>query len=584
MQHVLSCSERQWPSIRWRVPRMTAQLYRWHSLWLLHALLTAYLLATGWVAIAQEKTNIRLVDATGKSGVDFLHHDGSSGRHYLVETMAAGVGSFDYDNDGDCDLYFLNGAALTGTHYDRPPVNQLFQNLGEFKFCDVTEACGLGDGEFGMGVAIGDYDNDGFSDAYISNFGINKLYHNNGDGTFTQLNNELLGRGVRLGGGCCMLDYNNDGLLDIYATNYTDQVYEVPVPKFYERDVYGGPLLYPKAPDNLFLNLGDGNFEDVSHSSGIDAEVEWGMGTICLDFDQDGDTDIFVCNDSTRNFLWENDGNGKFSEIALSAGVAFDYRGDPQGNMGVDAADFDGDQLLDLHITTYTKQFTLLFRREQFGFFDATRQSGAGVNTFYQVNWGTCFGDFDNDGDKDIFNANGHTHDNLDDLDDTVQYKTLNQVLENRWPKKFADVSAACGDGLQILESSRGLALDDFDLDGRLDLAILNHRAQASMLRNESVKPGNWVMLDLVGIDCNRSAVGSRVVIQAGGKSQVLEVHSGRSYQSHYGSRLHFGVGAAQKIDRMDVHWHRGQVETLTNLDVNAVHLIRQSLAPVRMR
>ena len=531
-----------------------------------------------------DKTSIRLADYTSKSGIDFVHRDGSSGRHYLVETMASGLASFDFDLDGDVDIYFLNGAALRGTTYDTKPVNQLFQNQGNFEFKDVTDASGLGDGSFAMGIAVGDYDNDGFPDAYISNFGPNILYHNNGDGTFSPVESQSLGRGEKLGGGCCMLDCDGDGLLDIFAASYTTEVYEVPVPIFRERIIYGGPLLYPKATDNLMRNDGNGNFTDISKSSGIDSEAEWGMGTICLDYDQDGDTDIFVANDSTRNILWENDGTGVFTNVALLAGVAFDHRGDAQGNMGVDAADFDGDLFLDLHVTTFAKQFTLLFRHDQAGFFDATREAGTGAHTFYEVNWGTCFADFDNDADKDIFNANGHVHDNMDDFDETVRYKQLNQVFENRWPEKFADVSSLCGDGLKILESSRGAVADDFDLDGRIDIVVLNPRTTASVLRNESINPGNWVYFDLVGIKCNRSAVGTRVVISAGGKSQVLEVHSGRSYQSHYGSRLHFGLGSAQKIDKIEIHWHAGEVETFSDLDINGLYHLRQGSTPIRLK
>ncbi len=536
------------------------------------------------MGFSQEKTNIRLVDHTGASGISFVHRDGSSGKHFLVETMSAGFASFDYDGDGHTDIYFINGAALRGTKYETPPTNELYRNLGDFTFRNVTDGSRLGDLSFGMGATVGDYDNDGFADVYISNFGKNALYHNCGDGSFEWIADTIVERGERLGGGCCMLDCDGDGLLDLYATNYTNEVYEVPVPTFRERLVYGGPLLYPKSSDNLIRNLGDGRFEDISTASGIDSEAEWGMGTICFDFDQDGDTDIFVANDSTRNLLWENDGTGKFTDVAAPNGVAFDHRGDPQGNMGVDAADFDGDGFLDLHVTTYAKQFTLLFRHDQQGFFDSTRQAGTGVNTFYQVNWGTCWVDFDNDGDKDLFNANGHTHDNLDELDDTVTYKTLNQLLENRWPKKFMDVSKVCGNGMQILESSRGLVADDFDLDGRVDLIVLNHRTQTSVLRNESIESGNWIYLDLVGLKTNRSGVGTRVIVHAGGKSQTLEVHSGRGYQSHFGSRLHFGLGKATKIDKVEVLWHTGEPETYTDLATNSLYILRQTKTPVRLR
>ncbi|HUP79893.1 MAG TPA: CRTAC1 family protein [Pirellula sp.] len=542
-------------------------------------------------APADDISAIRFSDYTKKSRIDFVHRDGSSGKHYLVETMAAGLASFDYDLDGDCDIFFLNGAALRGTTYETKPFCQLYQNQGNFEFRDVTNASGLGDGSFAMGIAIGDYDNDGFTDVYISNFGPNILYHNNGEGSFSPVGGSSLecartigGGAEKIGSGCCMLDCDGDGLLDIFAANYTSEVYKVPVPTFRERIIYGGPLLYPKTTDNLVRNQGDGTFTDISESSGIAAETEWGMGAICLDYDQDGDTDIFVANDSTSNYLWENDGTGKFSNIALLAGVAFDHRGDPQGNMGVDAADFDGDLFLDLHVTTYAKQYTLLFRHDQQGFYDATREAGTGANTFYEVNWGTCFADFDNDADKDIFNANGHVHDNMDDLDETVRYKNRNQVFENRWPKKFLDVSSQCGSGLKILECSRGAVADDFDLDGRIDLAVLNSRTSPSVLRNESINPGNWVYFDLVGTRCNRSGVGTRVVIHAGGKSQILEVHSGRSYQSHFGSRLHFGLGSTTMIEKIEIHWHVGEVETFSDLEINGFYVLRQGSEPIRIR
>ena len=545
------------------------------------------LAVTQQLATAEPPTKIRFSDATASSGINFQHVDGSSGKHYLVETVASGMASFDYDLDGQIDVYFLNGSAIEGISYPMPPINEMYRNDGDMRFIDVSRKCGLDDIGFGMGVTVGDYDNDGFPDVYLSNFGPNALYHNNGDGTFSKVTDQpVLACGSKVGGGVCMLDIEGDGDLDIYAAHYIQFDYDMRPPStFRGRVVYGGPVLYPPEADTLLRNNGDGSFDDISRESGIGLSAEWGMGTVCFDFDVDGDTDIMVANDSTKNFLWENDGQGRFVDIALAAGVAYDHRGDAQGSMGVDVADFNGDLLLDIHQTAFTKQLATLYENMGSGFFqDSTLRTGAGAGTFYLVNWGNAFGDFDNDGDKDLFMANGHIHDNMDDLDDTVSYKLLNQVFENLSGRRFVDVSRMCGDGLAVKESSRSIAADDFDDDGHIDVVVLNSRTKPTLVHNQSVDHGHWVLLDLIGIQSNRSAVGSRVVITCGGKSQVLEVHSGRSYQSHFGSRLHFGLGNAQKIDRIDVHWHGGQVETFIDIDidVDARWLLRQGRPIIR--
>lgn len=555
---------------------------------------------------AEEPHAISLIDVTQQTGIDFLHRDGSSGARYLIETVAAGLASFDYDRDGLIDLYFLNGSALKGTEYAEVPRNGLYRNEGGWSFTDRTLESGLGDELFGLGVTIGDYDNDGFPDVYLSNWGANRLYHNNGDGTFTMVDNQpVLDCGHKVGGGACMLDIDSDGNLDIFAASYIHFSYDMPSSVFRGRVVYGGPLLFPPGRDDLLKNLGDGTFVNITENAGMGRDVEWGMGTICLDFDQDGDTDILVANDSTRNFLWVNDGQGNFEEMALVAGIAYDHRGDPQGSMGIDAADFHGDGWLDIYQTAFTKQLATLYQNLGHGFFqDRTLPTGAGAGTFYAVNWGGGFIDLDNDGFKDLFLGNGHIHDNLDDFDETVQYKIRNQVLRNLRGKRFEDVTAGCGDGLRVLESSRGVVFDDFDNDGRVDVAILNSRTQPTILRNESrhigsgtiapsgqattrqpedPTPGNWLALDLVGLKCNRDAVGSRVVIQAGPLSQTLEVHSGRGYQSHYGSRLHFGLGEVSTIDRLEIYWHGGEMESYEDLPVNQWLLVLEGSPPERL-
>lgn len=570
------------------VTTLTTTVYRKRPLlpianWLCVAIWLA-VVGVGSPGRGEPPTKIRFRDATPQSGIDFQHIDGSSGRHYLVETVASGMASFDYDLDGRIDIHFLNGAAIKGIEYSVPPINGTFRNRGDMTFADVSRACGLDDIGFSMGVTVGDYDNDGFPDVYLSNFGPNALYHNNGDGTFSKLDQPVLTCGSKVGSGVAMLDIEGDGDLDIYAAHYIQFDYDMRPPSIFRgRIVYGGPVLYPPEADSLLRNNGDGTFEDISQESGIGLLAEWGMGVVCLDFDVDGDTDIFVANDSTKNFLWENDGRGHFTDVALATGVAYNHRGEAQGSMGADVGDFNGDLLPDIHVTAFTKQLTLLYENMASGFFqDSTLRTGAGAGTFYLVNWGNAFGDFDNDGDKDLFIANGHIHDNMDDLDDTVSYKLRNQVFENSSGRKFTDVSRLCGDGLAVKESSRGIAADDFDNDGHIDIAVLNSRTMPTILYNESIDQGNWVLIDLVGVQSNRSAAGSRVVITCGAKSQMLEVHCGRSYQSHFGSRLHFGIGSTPNIDRIDVHWHSGEVETHTDVEANALLKIRQGQSILR--
>ncbi len=557
-------------------------------------------------ATAQVASPFLLTDVTGDSGLGFQHCDGSSGKHYLVESVAAGLASFDYDSDGRIDVYFLNGAPLpinaspqsashqsashqsasSGVDNPAQPVNQLFRNRGKFQFVDVTGASGLGDAGFGLGVCVGDYNSDGFPDVYLSNYGPNGLYCNNGDGTFTAIMDQpSLECGDKVGGGCCMLDIDGDGDLDIYAASYIHMDYSIAPSYFRGRNVYGGPLLFAKQTDNLLQNQADGSFRDVTATAGIDTVTEWGMGTICFDYDQDGDTDIFVANDSTKNTLWQNDGNGKFTDVALLSGIAYDYRGDPQGSMGIDVADFDGDLWPDLFQTSYTKQLPTLYQNMQGTFFqDVTLKSGAGAGMFYAVNWGTGFADFDNDGDKDIFVANGHIHDNLDDLDDTVSYKIANKVLENQRRKKFVDVSASSGSGLLPVESSRGMVIDDFDNDGRPDIIVLNSRTKPTAIRNDSATAAHWIELNLVGIQCNRDGVGSQVLVTTTDGTQLLEVHSGRGYQSHFGSRLHFGLGSANKVERLEVRWHGQAVQVMEGLAANSFYLIREGDPPIVLK
>ncbi len=540
---------------------MTAQRY---------AIFCAVLLAISLAA--PTGADILLRDVTKQSGIDFVHTDGGSGRRYIMETVSAGLALFDYDNDGDTDIYFLNGAPLKGTTVKGTPRNALYRNDGGWKFTDVTESARVGDAGYGLGVAVGDYDNDGDADLYLNNYGPNVLYRNDGDGTFTDVTAKAgVANGSQVGAGACFLDMNGDGDLDLYVSNYLDFAYDKHVltaSKGYP--VYANPRFYPPLPDTFYRNNGDGTFTDVSTESGVGAHAGWGMGIVCGDYDNDGDTDIFIGNDVAENFLFENDGSGKFEEVGLMTGTAYDLHGDEQGSMGVDCGDYDNDGWLDFFVTSYQEQLATLYRNLGDGSFeDVTLQTGAGTGTLPNVTWGNSFVDFDNDGDRDLFIACGHLQDNVEKFDGTTTYFEKNILMRNDGAGKFIDVSATSGDGMAVKLSSRGAGFDDLDNDGDIDVVILNSRREPTLLRNDSPEKGHWLQVRLRGKKTNRGGVGAHVIVKAGDLTLLDEVHSGRGYQSHYGTRLHFGLGKRTKIDQVDVRWIGGGVDTFEDVPVD---------------
>jgi len=528
---------------------------------------------------------IKLTDVTKETGIAFTHTDGSSDRRYIMETVTAGVATFDYDNDGDIDIYFLNGSPLPGcSRSGEPPRNALYRNDGNWRFTDVTDEAGVGDTGYGLGVAVGDYDNDGDLDLYINNFGPNVLYRNNGDGTFTDVTEEAgVACGDRVGAGACFLDYDGDGDLDLYVANYLKFSFEKHVQASMNGyPVYANPRLYPADQDVLFRNNGDGTFTDVSAESGIGAHAGWGMGMVCADYDDDGDTDIFIANDVAENFLFENKGDGTFEEVALLAGTAYDLHGDEQGSMGVDCGDFDNDCRLDFFVTSYQHQFATLYRNLGKGLFeDVTVKTGAGTGTLPYVTWGNSIVDLDNDGDRDIFIACGHLQDNVDLYDDTTSYLTANIVLENDGRGRFTDVSALAGDGLKVRLSSRGAAFDDLDNDGDVDIVIQNSRSRPTILRNDTQSGYHWLQIRLRGVRANRDGVGSRVIVRAGDLVLCDEVHSGRGYQSHYGLRLYFGLGKRRKVDSVEIRWLGGGTQVLRDVPVDRLIIIEEGRGPL---
>ncbi|MCP4263230.1 MAG: CRTAC1 family protein [Planctomycetes bacterium] len=539
----------------------------------------AVLLALSCIIAAHTDGAILFTDVTKETGITFVHADGSSGRRYIVESVSSGLALFDYDGDDDVDIYFLNGAPLKGTSYKKAPKNELYRNEGNWKFTNVTDRAGVGDTGFGLGVTVGDYDNDGHLDIYVNNYGPNVLYRNKGNGIFEDVTARAgVATGHKVGAAAHFLDMDKDGDLDLFVANYLDFTYENHLMRSSKGiHKYAGPMDFPPMSNNLFRNKGDGTFTDVSIESGVAEHKGWGMGGVCADFDNDGDTDIYIANDVYANFLFVNDGTGKFEEIGLFAGLAYDLHGDDQGSMGIDCGDYDNDGLLDFYQTSYAEELTVLYKNLGGGIFeDVTMATGAGTGTLAHVTWGTGLVDFDNDGARDIFVACGHLQDNVEQYNNSASTSVRNIVLMNSGNGKFIDVSNQSGDGMKVKLRSRAAGFDDLDNDGDVDAVILNSRSEPTILRNDSSAKGHWLQVRLRGVKTNRDGIGAHVKVVSGDLTLIDEVHSGRGYQSHYGMRLHFGLRNRNKVDRIEVRWIGGGTDVFENLAVDQIIILTE--------
>ncbi len=533
------------------------------------SLFALLLITTALVAKSQSSLPV-FHDITKEAGISFNHCLGAKKISNIVEATGSGCGWIDYDRDGLLDLYLVNGCYLEGVSDSRSPfknqrmMSHLYHNNGDGTFTDVTEKAGVGNiNGYGMGVLVGDYDNDGYPDLYVTNYGRNTLYHNNGNGTFTDVT-EKAGVGCgRWSTGAAWIDYDRDGHLDLFVGVYLE--YDAKYRLFYEADVYPGPLAYPAQASVLYHNNGDGTFTDVTKKAGIGLKGR-AMGALTVDYDQDGWPDIFVANDNSANFLYHNNGNGTFTEVALKSGVAFGQHGNAAASMGGDWGDFDRDGKLDLIVPAMG--YNALYRSLGKGLFeDVALGVGLAVISGQYWSWGGRFLDYDNDGYLDVWVVNGDGH----RLSDTQEAILARNVPGPSGRRIFQDVADQSGPYFHMKMVSRGLAIADYDNDGDLDAFILNINEPSILVRNDGGNRNNWLMLDLSGSKSNRDGLGAKVTVSAGGLLQFDEKKSGTSYLSQGDPRMHFGLGRASKADEVTIRWPSGISQKLRDVKANQI-------------
>jgi len=523
------------------------------------------------VSVTVSQSKVSFIAVT-KSGIDFKHTDGKSEKRLFNEFLGSGGGFFDYDNDGDLDIYLVNGASQIASPDKNPSTNALYRNNGDGSFSNVTELTGTGSTSYGTGCTVGDYDNDGDLDLYIANFGPNVLYQNSGKGTFIDVSMQSGVANSQWGTSCAFADVDNDGNLDLYITNYADYAVKNDK-KCYVRGIwqYCGPRSYPPDTDIFYHNNGNGMFTDLTEKSGfLDVPACHGLGVAFGDYDNDGDQDLYVANDQDPNFLFQNQGSGKFEETALLSGVSYSDMGKEEAGMGTIFGDYDNDGLLDLTVSNFQKETNTLYHNEGSGFFaDVTTLAGIGEITYSYLGWGIAFFDYNNDGYKDIFVANGHVLDNITDIDRSTTYPQRNLLFRNLGDGTFEDVSNQSGSGLTLQKVSRTVALGDYDNDGDLDILVTNWNQTADLLRNEGGNLNNWIQINVVGTKSNKSGIGTRIKLVAGNLKQYQEVQSGGSYLAFSDLRTHFGVGNAKRIDLVEILWPSGHIDKYKDLAVN---------------
>jgi len=514
-----------------------------------------------------------------RSGVRFVTDSSTSARKHQVETMLSGVAIFDYNNDGLMDLYFVNGARLPDMDKSDPRYwNRLYRNNGDGTFTDVTEKARVRGAGFGMGAAAADYDNDGWTDLYVTGVNRNQLFRNNGDGTFTDVTERAgvagvhpkLGKTWSISAG--WFDYDNDGRLDLFVTNYVNWSLETePVCKTNGIVAYCSPNSYTGQPNMLFHNNGDGTFTDVSESSGIGKHTGKGMGVVFADYDSDGFTDVFVANDTYRNFLFHNNGDGTFREAGTVTGVAYNENGKSIAGMGADFRDVDNDGLPDIFVVGMIGDTFPLFRNRGSDFADVTSAWGISSPTGRLTAWGAGVADFDNDGWKDLFAACSSILDNSEEIQH-LPSKLPNQVLRNIGGTHFADVSASAGASFGVARAHRGMAYGDLNNDGRIDAVVTVKDGPPEILLNRSPEKNHWLLVKLIGTRSNRDGIGARLKAKvAGGRVLYNHVTTSTGLSASSDPRVHFGMGAAERVDKLEILWPSGIRQVLASVAADRI-------------
>ena len=520
-------------------------------------------------------TGIQFVDVTQEAGIHWKHVDGRSGQKYFMETLGSGAAFFDYDADGDPDLYFVNGAPLPGYVSQEIPTNCLYRNNGDGTFTDVTEKAGVGDTGYGHGCAVGDYNNDGKLDLYVTNYATNRLYRNNGNSTFTEVAESAGVTEPRWSTSCAFADYDRDGNLDLYVVNYiVFDIDENPWCGLREKGIraYCEPDNFTAQSDTLYRNNGDGTFTDVTKTAGIYNTTGKGLGVVWADYNNDGAADIYVANDSTENLFYRNNGDGTFEEVGFMVGVALSENGAAENGMGTTFGDWNNDGWFDLTVTNYAQQTNTLYHNDADGFFtDATTTTKTAQRTYPYLGWATAFIDYDNDGYQDLFVANGHLHENLAELGQEGTYGQRNLLFRNNSNGTFTEISETLGPGMKLADVSRGATFADYDLDGDIDIVVTNSNTAPRLLRNDGGNRKNWLQIRLTATNGSTDAIGARVKITTGKLTQTREVRSGDGYLSQQDLTLHFGIGDSEQVHNIEVQWQTGAKQFIGSVPANQV-------------
>ena len=542
------------------------------------SLLLGLLVVVSFRLSARQKSAIVFTDITAQAGITFKHV-ASPEKKYIVESMSGGVALIDYDNDGYLDIFFVNSLTVDLVKSGSKTRSALYHNNGNGAFTDVTDKAGLADIGWGMGVTVGDYNNDGWDDLYVTCLGANRLLKNNGNGTFNDVTKNAGVGDTRWSTGAAFVDYDNDGKLDLFVANYVDfDVNHLPefgssrTCQFKGVPVQCGPRGLPGAGDSLYHNNGDGTFTDVSKKAGVsDPSGYYGLGVICSDLDDDGLVDIFVANDSTPNFLYHNNGDGTFKEIGFPSGTAVNENGSEQGSMGVTLGDYDHDGKLDLFITNFDDDYNTLYHNDGKGSFtDVSYAAKVAAVSLPLVGWATKFFDYDNDGWVDLLVVNGHVYPQL------PTYRQRNLIHHNNRDGTFSEIAEQLGAPFTEKRSGRGAAFGDIDNDGDVDVVINNLDGSPQLLRDDGGNANNSLLIKTIGVKSNRDGIGARVKVVSGDLTQIDEVHSGGSYLSQNDLRLHFGLEKRTKIDLIEIRWPSGVVDKISDAGVNKILTVKE--------